>query len=203
MKKKTLEMILQSIPPFSTPKAELEQYSTPANIAADVLFTAHARGDIEGKVVMDLGCGNGIFAIGAFGLGSELSVGVDIDPVALAEARRNAAERGATVEFVRADVARFSARVDTVFQNPPFGAQKRGADRPFLVTAMSIAEKVYSFHLAETEEFVHNLVSELGGRVALQKRYKFEIPHMFAFHTREKKEFEVVLLCIQRLGELQ
>jgi len=202
MKKKALEMTLQSIPPLSTPKADLEQYSTPANIAADVLFTAHARGDIEGKAVVDLGCGNGVFAIGAVCLESELTVGVDIDPLALKEARRNATERGAAVEFVRADVAQFSAKADTVIQNPPFGAQRRRADRPFLATAMSIARKAYSLHLAETEEFIRDLVSELGGRVELQKRYKFEIPHMFAFHTREKKEFEVVLLCIQRLGEL-
>ena len=41
MKKKELEMILQKIPTFEKPSPELEQYLTPAGIAADIIFTAH------------------------------------------------------------------------------------------------------------------------------------------------------------------
>jgi putative methylase len=201
MKKQTLERLLQGIPPLANPSVQLEQYSTPADIGADVLFEALSHGDIEGRKVLDLGCGNGMFAIGAAMLRSNTSVGVDLDPSALQQARKNANDLGVNVEFVRADVGRFSARADTVIMNPPFGAQNRGADRPFLLTAMSVAEVVYSIHMAETEDFLLRTVRDSGFSVDFQKRYKFEIPHMFAFHTKTKKNVEVMLLCVRKLGD--
>ena len=66
MKQKELEMLLQKIPEFNSPKPNLEQYLTPAPIAADLLFTAAQYGDIENKIVVDLGCGTGIFSFGAY-----------------------------------------------------------------------------------------------------------------------------------------
>lgn len=186
---------------MTNPSVQLEQYSTPASIGADVLFEALSRGDIEGKDVLDLGCGNGIFAIGAALLRSRTSIGVDLDPSALRQARRNANDLGVDVEFAKANAGRFSAKADTVVMNPPFGAQNRGADRPFLLTAMSVAEAVYSIHMAETEDFLLRTVRDSRFRVDFQKRYKFEIPHMFAFHMKMKKNVEVMLLCIRKLGD--
>ncbi|HEV8361491.1 MAG TPA: 50S ribosomal protein L11 methyltransferase, partial [Candidatus Thermoplasmatota archaeon] len=58
-------MLLQKVPPHPAPKAELEQYQTPAPIAADLVYRALAAGDVAGKRVLDLGCGTGILAIGA------------------------------------------------------------------------------------------------------------------------------------------
>ena len=78
-KKRQLEMALQRIPPHTSPKVALEQYSTPSIIAADVLWNAHSIGDIDGLKIVDLGCGTGIFAIGAAMMGAAESVGVDID----------------------------------------------------------------------------------------------------------------------------
>ena len=201
MKKKSLEMRLQEIPPLAHPNVSLEQYSTPANIGADVLFEAFTRGDVEGRDVLDLGCGNGMFAIGAALLRSRTSVGVDLDLSALIQARKNANGLGADVDFVRGDARRFSAKADTVIMNPPFGAQNRGADLPFLLTGMSVADAVYSIHMAETEDFLSRKVSDAGFRMDFQKRYKFEIPHMFAFHTKMKKNVEVMLLCIRKMGD--
>lgn len=198
MKKKTLEMILQKIPPLSDPRPELEQYSTPADVASDVLFEAYSRGDVEGKAVLDLGCGNGILAIGAHLLGARIVAGVEIDPRALHQARSNAEMSGADLELILADVRQFSTKADTVVMNPAFGAQRKGADRPFLDTAMSCADAIYSIHMAATERFLARYVEAAGFRLDLQKRYKFEIPHMFAFHTKTKKGFEVALLCIRK-----
>ena len=64
MKQRQLEILLQQIPKTPTPIPHLEQYMTPATIAADVIFTAYNWGDIQDKFVVDLGCGTGIFAIG-------------------------------------------------------------------------------------------------------------------------------------------
>jgi putative methylase len=197
VKKKDLEIALQNVAPIRNPKPNLEQYSTPASIAADVLFSAYARGDICGKSVADLGCGSGIFAVGAALLGASSVIAVDTDAVVLAQARENAKHLNVEIDFVNSDVSDFLERVDTVLMNPPFGSQNRHADRPFLEKAMSIGSVVYSLHLADTSEWLLRLVVSAGNAVVFQKRYKFEIPHMFAFHSMVKKDFQVVLLCIQ------
>ena len=57
MKKKELEMLLEKVRPFAEPDPRLEQYPTPAVIAADITYSAYAAGDIEGMKVLDLGCG--------------------------------------------------------------------------------------------------------------------------------------------------
>ena len=90
MKLKQLEMTLQRLAGFSRPRAALEQYQTPAPLAARLLYHALMKGDIEGKRVCDLGCGTGILAIGAALLGAASVTGVDIDERALAVARENA-----------------------------------------------------------------------------------------------------------------
>jgi putative methylase len=197
MKKKELEIVLQRVEPFQDPSPGLEQYSTPADIAADLLFTAYSQGDIEGLTVLDLGCGTGILAIGAALLGATRSVGVDKDEGALRQAAHNAARAGASVELIEAEVQEIELRADTVIMNPPFGAQRRHADRPFLEKAMQVSDVIYSLHNASTQDFLLKLVSSCAAHAEIQKRYKFEIPHTFAFHKKAKKDVEVVLLRIQ------
>ena len=48
MRKRELEMELQKVRGFDSPDVALEQYMTPATIAADILFEAYRHGDIEG-----------------------------------------------------------------------------------------------------------------------------------------------------------
>ena len=48
MKLKHLEMTLQRLAGFSSPRAALEQYQTPAPLAARLLYPALMKGDIGG-----------------------------------------------------------------------------------------------------------------------------------------------------------
>jgi putative methylase len=196
MKKNELERALQRVPPHTKPRADLEQYATPAWIATDILYIAYANGDIQDCEVVDLGCGGGIFSIGASLLGARRVIGVDIDPGAAVDCRKNASTAGVVVEVITADVRDIILSSDTVVMNPPFGAQHRHADRPFLEAAVRIAPRTYSLHNARTEEFLRSMVRSMGAEIFLQKSYKFEIPHMFEFHDRKKKEIEVTLLGI-------
>ncbi|MDR1820080.1 MAG: METTL5 family protein [Methanobrevibacter sp.] len=77
--KKDLEIKIESIPKHPNPKVELEQYSTPATIAADILWNAYNLGDIDNKNILDLGSGTGIFTIGSSLLNSKYSIGIDMD----------------------------------------------------------------------------------------------------------------------------
>ena len=176
-----------------SPQAPLEQYTTPATIAADILYLALGLGDIVDKKVVDLGCGTGIFAIGAKMLGAQEVVGVDIDPTAIEVGVVNAQEAGVDVRFETTSVLKFDEECDTTIQNPPFGAQKKHADLPFITKALSISPVVYSLHLTKTEDFIAKEADLLGARITHTKNYKFIIPYTHPFHKKKEKGFEVTL----------
>lgn len=195
MKKKQLEMMLERVEGFCKPSFVREQYSTPASVAAELLFLAALRNDL-GRVC-DLGCGTGILAIGAALLGAQ-SIGVEIDKDALAIARKNAEKLGAEVEFIRADVKRLELKgIDTVIMNPPFGAQKASeGDRAFLSTAQRIAENIYSLHNRGSCEFIKKYVYPY----VVQDVYRLPFPlkRCFEFHSQDMKIIEVELYRITR-----
>jgi putative methylase len=205
MKKKDLEIILQKIPPNPSPIVKLEQYPTPANIAADIIFNAYLDEDIADRTVLDLGCGTGVFALGAKLLSADKVFGVDIDGTALAIASGYANALSLDISFIEHDVAKLSNKelsdfkIDTVFQNPPFGAQKsaRGADRVFIQKALEFADVVYSLHLSRTEDFISLLTTKLGASIKWKKQYLFPIAHLFDFHSKEKVNYDVTLFKIE------
>jgi putative methylase len=204
MKKSELEILLQRAPPHPNPKASLEQYMTPAPEAAEMLFFAAQTGDIIGKVVGDLGCGTGILAAGAGILGASKVVGIDIDGESVEVARKFVEELRQEknvefeLDFVVGRLEDFHEEVDTIVMNPPFGAQRRHADRPFLQKAFETAHAVYSFHMSETWEFVEREARGAGFTVTHRNKYKFAIKHMFEFHRKERELIEVTLFRMER-----
>lgn len=202
-KKIHLEMALQSIPHNPDPNIELEQYSTSAKIAADILWNAYSLGDVKGLKIVDLGTGTGILAIGAALLGAREVVGVDVDQQVIEIARRETSKNclESSTKFVSRNVIDFNEEADTVIQNPPFGAQKlhkKSADRLFMVKSLEIAPIVYSFHLRETEEFVEKFFKSHGGLITHRFYYDFPIFHIYDFHQKEKINIEVVVFRVKR-----
>jgi len=197
MKKKDLEIELEKVPKFVDPDPSLEQYLTPAAIAADVLFDAYGKRDIRDLKVMDLGCGTGMLSIGAWLLGGVSIVGYDISQKALELASAHARSMGAGITFVCSDINNVSEEADTIFMNPPFGCQNRRADRDFLKKAMESAECVYSFHKAETLDFVKEFAEKHGRKVVYNKVYKYDIPNTFSFHSKERHSVDIVVVNIR------
>lgn len=197
MRKRELEMALERVAGFEDPDPALEQYMTPAVIAADILFKAWADGDVEGLKVADLGCGTGMFSIGAWLLGAGMVVGFDASEEAIRVAEANRRSFGADVRFELRDVRDVDEGADTVFMNPPFGCQSRNADRAFLDKAMDMSECVYSIHMAGTIDFVERFCERRGRRISWRKTYKYVIPHTFAFHNKEKKSVDVAVVNIR------
>ena len=202
MKLKQLEITLQRLAGFSLPQPALEQYLTPAPLAARLLHHALMRGDIGGKSVCDLGCGTGILAIGAALCGAADVIGVEVDPRAVAVAEANADLVGADVEFIAAGIDdpalhRLIGVRDTVVMNPPFGAQKVHADRPFIDFALEIAPVTWGIFNAGSLSFLRAYIQSravidemTGGR--------FPIRRTFSFHTKDVQEIEVEVLRIVR-----
>lgn len=201
MKKKQLEMILESVKGFSAPDVRKEQYETPAPIAAELLHFAYMQGDLNG-IVFDLGCGTGILAIGAKLLGAEKVIGIDSDLDALHIARANAERLGVDICPICCDVKDFAVRSradlsPAVIMNPPFGAQRKGLDRPFLRKALEIGEVVYSLHNVGSREFISKFIQPQGV-ITHQKSIDFPIRWTFKFHKKDIKMVNVELYRFER-----
>lgn len=197
MRLRELEMLLQKVDPFIDPSPELEQYSTPAPIAADMLYTALGHGNIADRKVLDLGCGSGILGIGAHILGADKVIGVDSSKKALDQAAVNIDESGSEMELHHMDVSEVDIKADTVVMNPPFGCQNRRADRSFLDKAIECADNIYSLHMASTLTFLERYVAEQGRELWFHKAYKYDIPHLFTFHSRSRKTVDIVMITIR------
>ncbi len=99
--------------------------------------------DAANTTILDFGCGSGILAIAALRLGGQHALGIDIDPLALDAAQRNAARNGV------------SARMQT--RCPPLTADERFD----LVVANILAEPLIA------HKPTLNYALAVGGRLAL------------------------------------
>lgn len=204
---KHLEMLLEMVSPHPNPTPTLEQYTIPADVAARILWIIDRKyDDIRGMRVLDFGCGTGRLAIGAALLGAKHVVGVDVDFSALKVALSNAERLNVSsiVDFIHAYIGRFSVHGDVVIQNPPFGVQRRGADRVFLKAAVKSAPIIYSLHKSgfEIRKFIFGFVEGLGGVVADIIPLTLEIPHLFDFHYKRRHVVKVDLYRIVLRGNI-
>ena len=222
IRKLDLERFLSKVAAQPTPQARLEQYTVSAQIAATMLYlAAYSNNDIVGKSVLDLGCGTGRLALAAAFLGAESVVGVDIDKSAVMVAVENSSAAGfkGCVDWVAGDIDAVVGRFDTVVQNPPFGVQRRTADRRFLEKALELGCSVYSLHnhpefdkklsgrlkgsggqllQVEASPFISRFVEDHGGKVEAVYALPLVIPKMFDFHTKARQEIVIDLYVIRR-----
>jgi putative methylase len=202
VRKRDLERALSEIEAHPLPNAYLEQYTTSSNVAAETLYlAAYVYTDIMDKTVVDLGCGTGRLAIGAALLGAREVFGVDEDGIAVRVAQKNAEIMGVKekTHWIAADIDVVKGTFDTVLQNPPFGVQRRRADRRFITKSLELSSTIYSFHKGgeSNREFIKRFIEGHGGRVTNIFPLKMEIPRMFKFHTKRKRSIQVDLYRIE------
>jgi putative methylase len=202
--KSALAQQLGVVTGFSDPRADLEQYRTPPELAAHLVHRADLEGDIQDRTVLDLGCGTGMLALGAALRGPDAVVGVDIDGEPLQTAQTNERKVGSrtAVSWIQADATRAPLRPTdetTVVMNPPFGAQSGNehADRRFLATAADIADVSYSIHNEGSQEFVESFVADNGGELTHAFGAEFDIPSQFEFHESENHSIATELFRIE------
>jgi putative methylase len=178
--------------PHPNPRIRLEQYTIPANIAADILFLAAVvYRDIAGKSVADLGTGTGRLAIGAAHMGASRTAAIDIDPVAIRVARENSDVAMADVDWIVGDLDAICGEFDTVVMNPPFGTKQRHLDKIFLTKAIQIGHVVYSIHKSSTREYISRYLARRGCKVHAIHEYIMDVPWMFEHHKKRKHPVKV------------
>ncbi len=201
MRRTELVRLLERVPPFPEPQAALEQLATPAEAAATLLETADRLDGLAGRSVVDLGCGTGRLALGAAALGAGPVRGIDIDPAAIAIARDAAASAGLDVTFADGPVARPGPPADLVVMNPPFGAQRRHADRPFFDAAFGLARRsVYAFSLAASRTFIARQAVARNARVLEVVPVPWALGRTLPHHRRHRVGLDVDLWAIRTEG---
>jgi putative methylase len=196
MNKKSLAVELSRLKKFENVKPELEQYPSDSELAAHILWQAFMNGDIEGKVVADLGCGNGIFGIGALILGAKKVYFVDVDKDSLEVAKGNCEFENC--EFFNIDIFDFDKFVDSVVMNPPFGVQNKHIDRSFLEVAMQFSNIIYTIHKVESRKFIESLVDSNSFEIVSCEEKDFILKKTMKFHKSEKYSVRVGVWALKR-----
>jgi len=221
--KSGLAIALSHLEGFNEPKVREEQYLMDSEIGADVLWNAYLLGNIEGKVIADLGCGTGILGIGALLLGAKGVFFIDSDEKALERAKNNLSKmqkhfwdarkspisdiskvksEGYNIgkaELVCQDIENFDVKVEVVIQNPPFGTKVRHNDIFFLERALKIAPIVYSFHKSESKEFLERFSAKNKAKITHIWRFKFPLKAVFSFHRRQIHRINVSCFRFEKI----
>jgi len=191
MSKSRLAIALSGLEGFYEPKVKQEQYLMDSEIGASVLWNVCLLGDIEGKVIADMGCGTGILGIGALLLGANRVIFVDSDEKAIETAKNNVSKvksEGYSLchaEFICKDIAKLQLKADVVLQNPPFGTKVKHIDVFFLEKALKTAPVVYSFHKSETKGFLERFSAKKNAKITHVWDFKFPLKAIFSFHRRQ------------------
>uniref|UniRef100_A0A8C7ZX28 Methyltransferase-like protein 5 n=1 Tax=Oryzias sinensis TaxID=183150 RepID=A0A8C7ZX28_9TELE len=202
MKLKELESCLQQVDTFEEPKILLEQYPTSPHIAACMLYTIHNTfGDIDGKLVADLGCGCGVLSLGAAMLDAGLCVGFDIDSDALDIFRRNAEEfEIPSLDLIQCDLCFLNAEVyanrfDTVIMNPPFGTKhNQGMDMKFLRAALTMAETANLTLFFIYFQHIQKKAKDWGVKMEVIAELRYDLPASYKFHKKKSVDIQVDFL---------
>ncbi len=199
IRKHNLAIAIQKVNPHPKPIVALEQYTIPADLAAEILFTAcYAHDDIREKCVLDLGTGTGRLALGASILGAKTVVGIDIDAASIRAASQSAKVLREEVSWIVGDIGNIRGSFDTVVMNPPFGTKQPHADLQFLQCAQNLASVIYSIHKSSTRNFLGKWLQNQGLKGERIMSTEMEIPHQFSFHRKPKRFVEVDVFRILR-----
>ena len=189
--RKKLEILLQKLAFPSEYNNDLEQYLTDPHVASMLVYQAFQNGDIEGKTVADLGCGNGLLAFGSAIMGAKHVYALDSDQSMTDLCEVNC--RGLPVSVYRSDISAFDTRVDTILMNPPFGSVRKHADLPFIRTAARYGSVIYSIHNMKTREFVERQYSDIGD-IFFQAKVLISVPRIYAHHKYPSRDMEALII---------
>jgi len=204
LSKKELISIIQKTESFINPKIELEQYCIDANCAVDIIYYAGFEyNDINNAFIIDLGTGTGRLSIASAFFNASYILSVDIDVCALEILRRNILSLGlnqvvfpvcADIEYF--EISRRFLPLDmkvTTIMNPPFGVQKKFADRVFLGKSFDFSDVVYSIHLEnpKVHKFISNYINQYNWKIDNVLPFTMVLERRFPFHTQKTKKINV------------
>lgn len=192
-------MTLSQLPPHPQRSAEMEQYATEGDFAARWISAINEAGDIDEEThVVDLGAGNGILGIGLVLAGAAAATLIEVDGEAATAAKQGVRQLGLgervevkTIDLTSITKIPAEIQCDLIIMNPPWGFQKRGADRPFLELALrSEAEVIHLLHAAQATH-PPAMANDAGWQSEELLAGRFRLPAKHTHHRSRMKETEV------------
>ena len=204
MKKKEIVSIIQNTATFTNPKIELEQYCIDASSAVDLIYFAGFEfDDIKNRLIFDFGAGTGRLSIASAYFKATYVLSVDIDWSALKILNENilTLDLKHIIFPICSDIDKFEISNSilprnlkiTTIMNPPFGVQKKAADRVFLEKAFNISDVVYSVHLANVNvsKFISNYIKKFNWKIDYVYPFNMVLERTFQFHSKKRKNINV------------
>ncbi|MDM7275758.1 MAG: hypothetical protein P3X22_006560 [Thermoprotei archaeon] len=207
MKIQSLASILEkAAPPIPEPLKELEQYTTPSELALSIAQHAKLSGLLDDAIVVDLGAGTCRLALAALMLGAPKAVAVEADH-RLARFCAGAAETlglMGRLQFVTSIVLRDEGPLAPgydylVLSNPPFGVWRRGADTEVILYGLKLKPlRMYAILKASSLDHHRGLALKEGYRVEVLWRRLFPIPASMEHHESRIRRVEVNIVCFRK-----
>ena len=132
---------------------------------------------------------------------SILSVDIDIDALNILRKNIQKLELDFIISPIRAEINNFNLSTQifskslntTTIMNPPFGVQKKKADRIFLEKAFTFSDIVYSIHLSSqsVQNFIRNYIKKYNWKIDYIFPYQLELEKTYAFHNFSSKKIDV------------
>ena len=204
MKKKEIVSIIQNTATFTNPKIELEQYCIDASSAVDLIYFAGFEfDDIKNRLIFDFGAGTGRLSIASAYFKATYVLSIDIDWSAIKILNENILNLDLKhiIFPICSDIDNFEISNSilprnlkiTTIMNPPFGVQKKAADRVFLEKAFKISDVVYSVHLANVKvsKFISNYIKNLNWKIDYVYPFNMILERTFPFHSKKRKNINV------------
>jgi putative methylase len=204
IKKKNLISIIQETASFSNPKIGLEQYCIDAISAVDIAYFAGFEfDDIHENLIIDLGTGTGRLSLASSFFNPIKVIGIDLDWSAIQIFKKNILQLKLQriIYPICMDVSNLSFNTDlfrdnlqvTTIMNPPFGVQRKRADRAFLMSAFTYSKVIYSIHLDHQDvfKFISKFVEKNGWAIDYSFPFQMRLERSFPFHSKKMKEINV------------
>jgi len=204
MKKKEIVSIIQNTATFTNPKIELEQYCIDASSAVDLIYFAGFEfDDIKNRLIFDFGAGTGRLSIASAYFKATYVLSIDIDWSALKILNENILNLNLKhiIFPICSDIDNFEISNSilprnlkiTTIMNPPFGVQKKAADRMFLEKAFNISDVVYSVHLANVSvsKFISKYIKKFNWKIDYVYPFNMILERSFPFHSKKRKNINV------------
>ena len=186
-------MTLSKLVPHPCADVTLEQYATEGDLAAYWMLAVDQLDGLEGRVVADLGAGNGILGIAALMLGASRVLFVEADPAAVAVLEENLAglddSLAARASVIAARVGRDDVALDEtdlIIMNPPWGVQQgKRTDRFWnLPSTRRLRQSMYS--TATTPSTWSRWPRRQAGRAksCCEQRFDFRPPTLITLNEK-------------------
>jgi len=192
--KKRLAIKLSELESPTSLKLKFEQYLTPSEEAARILWMV--RKELSEKLVADFGTGHGILGIGALLLGAKKVFFVEIDEDMIVFLEKNLKLFGfkkSSYEIFKGSVVDFKKKIDVVIMNPPFGTHHKGYDDLFIKNALRVSKKVYTLLSALSRDWL----VKSGYYYRILTEFDIRLPFSKVFHTKTVKTFRVIYVVLE------